>query len=107
MLAYDAERGTALAETLEAWFAAGGSLRATAELLHVHPNTVAQRLERVGQLLGDGWRDPARALDVQLALRMHRLRRLTCELRDTLIDRKCGRSSTWSGVTRATVASRP
>lgn len=75
VLAYDAERGTALAETLEAWFAAGGGPRATAELLHVHANTVAQRLERVGRLLGDGWRDPARALDVQLALRMRRLRR--------------------------------
>jgi hypothetical protein len=36
-------------------------------------NTVAQRLERVGRLLGDGWQSPARALEIQLALRLHRL----------------------------------
>ncbi len=71
---YDRERGSALVETLAAWFDAGGSLRATAETLHVHPNTVGQRLDRVGSLLGDDWRAPARGLDLQLALRLHRLR---------------------------------
>jgi DNA-binding PucR family transcriptional regulator len=40
----------------------------------VHPNTVSQRLDRVGELLGSSWRDPGRALDLQLALRVHRLR---------------------------------
>jgi DNA-binding PucR family transcriptional regulator len=40
----------------------------------VHPNTVSQRLDRIGTLLGDDWRDPARGLDVQLALRLFRLR---------------------------------
>ena len=64
--------------TLEAWFASGGRLKETAAALHVHPNTVTQRLDRVGELLGAGWRDPERALDLQLALRVHRLqRRLT------------------------------
>jgi DNA-binding PucR family transcriptional regulator len=36
-------------------------------------NTVAQRLERVGRLLGDDWQSPARVLEIQLALRLHRL----------------------------------
>jgi DNA-binding PucR family transcriptional regulator len=40
----------------------------------VHPNTVTQRLGRVDELLGPGWREPARALDVQLALRVVALR---------------------------------
>ena len=71
---YDHERGTALVETLAAWFDAGGSLRETAAVLHVHPNTVGQRLDRISSLLGDDWRLPARVLDLQLALRMHRLR---------------------------------
>ena len=75
VLEYDAARETQLAETLEAWLSSGGALRETAERLHIHPNTVTQRLERVGQLLGAGWRDPARKLDVQLALQMVRLRR--------------------------------
>ena len=60
VLAYDARRGTELVATLEAWFAAGGRPAETAQRLHVHPNTVAQRLDRVGTLLGDDWRDPAR-----------------------------------------------
>jgi DNA-binding PucR family transcriptional regulator len=41
----------------------------------VHVNTVTQRLERVGRLLGKDWNSPARALEVQLALRLHRLTR--------------------------------
>ena len=75
VLDYDADKHTGLAETLEAWFAAGGSLRATADRLHIHANTVTQRLDRVGRLLGDRWRDPGRRLDVQLALQMRRLRK--------------------------------
>jgi DNA-binding PucR family transcriptional regulator len=43
-------------------------------VLHVHVNTVTQRLDRIGQLLGADWHDPGRALDLQLALRLHRLR---------------------------------
>ena len=74
VLAYDDQRGTGLVDTLEAWFATGGSAKNAASRLHVHPNTVAQRLARVSELLGPGWRDPDRSLDLQLALRLHRLR---------------------------------
>jgi DNA-binding PucR family transcriptional regulator len=42
--------------------------------LHVHVNTVTQRLDRVAQLLGIDWQKPDRALEVQLALRLHRLK---------------------------------
>jgi PucR C-terminal helix-turn-helix domain/GGDEF-like domain len=70
---WDERRGTGLVATLEAWFASGGHLKDTAAALHVHPNTVTQRLERVGELLGAGWRAPERALDLQLALRLARL----------------------------------
>ncbi len=69
---YDARRGTALIATLEAWFASGGKLKSAAERLHVHPNTVTQRLDRIDDLLGE-WREPGRSLDVQLALRVARL----------------------------------
>ena len=58
VLDYDTDRGTQLAETLEAWFVAGGGLRETADRLHVHPNTVSQRLDRVAQLLGAGLARP-------------------------------------------------
>ncbi|WP_131761305.1 PucR family transcriptional regulator, partial [Actinomadura fibrosa] len=73
VLDYDERRGTALVRTLEAYFGTGGSLSRTAERLHIHVNTVTQRLDRVARLLGDGWQAPERALELQLALRLHRL----------------------------------
>jgi sugar diacid utilization regulator len=73
VVAYDERRGTDLLRTLDAYFACGMSPARTKDDLHVHVNTVAQRLERVGRLLGDGWQSPARALEIQLALRLHRL----------------------------------
>lgn len=73
LLEYDARRGTLLVETLRAYFAAGGNLSRAKEELHVHVNTVAQRLERVGQLIGTDWQRPDRGLELQLALHLHGL----------------------------------
>ncbi|MFE3632795.1 helix-turn-helix domain-containing protein [Streptomyces sp. NPDC059168] len=70
---YDERRGTELLHTLDAYFACAMSPARTKDALHVHVNTVAQRLERVGRLLGGDWQTPARALEIQLALRLHRL----------------------------------
>jgi sugar diacid utilization regulator len=75
VLDYDRNRGTDLIGTLEAYYAAGGSPRHAATTLHVHANTVAQRLERVGLLLGTDWQRPEQALELQLALRLRRLMR--------------------------------
>ncbi|MFH5824097.1 helix-turn-helix domain-containing protein [Georgenia sp. AZ-5] len=75
VLDYDAQRGTALLATLREYFAQGGSLGRTGAALHVHTNTVTQRLERVTQLLGEGWSAPGRQLEVQLAVRLHDLLR--------------------------------
>ncbi|GAA1582577.1 helix-turn-helix domain-containing protein [Streptomyces globosus] len=77
VLAYDAERGTDLVRTLEAYYARGASLSRAKDALHVHVNTVVQRLDRVAQLLGPGWNSPDNALEIQLALRLHRLARGT------------------------------
>ncbi|MEW2066466.1 helix-turn-helix domain-containing protein [Streptomyces sp. NPDC007346] len=71
---YDDQRLTQLTETLEAFFNASGSPTHAAQTLHVHPNTVARRLERVSELLGEGWQHPDRALEVQLALKLRRMR---------------------------------
>ncbi|MEU4035522.1 helix-turn-helix domain-containing protein [Streptomyces collinus] len=73
VVTYDERRGTELLRTLEAYFACGMSPARTKDALHVHVNTVAQRLERVGRLLGEDWQTPSRALEIQLALRLHRL----------------------------------
>lgn len=73
LLAYDERRGTELVGTLDAYFACGGSLTRAKDALHVHVNTVVQRLDRVEALLGRDWNSPERALELQLALRLHLL----------------------------------
>ncbi|WP_443320036.1 GAF domain-containing protein, partial [Streptomyces sp. 8N616] len=44
---YDRQRFTELTRTMDAYFDTGGSPRYAAEKLHVHPNTVVRRLERI------------------------------------------------------------
>ncbi|MEV4251632.1 GAF domain-containing protein [Spirillospora sp. NPDC049652] len=72
---YDRRRGTELVRTLDAYYRSGASLTEARRALHVHVNTVVQRLDRVRQLLGDDWNSPSRALELQLALRLHLLSR--------------------------------
>ncbi|MGE6730987.1 PucR family transcriptional regulator, partial [Streptomyces sp. NPDC059900] len=62
---------TELVHTLRAYFACGMSQSKAKESLHVHVNTVVQRLDRIGHLLGDDWQSPERSLEIQLALRLH------------------------------------
>jgi GAF domain-containing protein len=72
VLGYDAHKGTQLLGTLEAYFEAGGNLTRTKDLLHVHVNTVTQRLDRVTRLIGDGWQAGDRALELRVAIRLYR-----------------------------------
>ncbi|MGW3954808.1 helix-turn-helix domain-containing protein [Streptomyces sp. NPDC004752] len=73
LLEYDARRGTELVPTLAAYFGAGGSMTRAKDTLHVHVNTVVQRLDRIEALLGADWSRPDRALELQLALRLREL----------------------------------
>ncbi len=73
LLEYDDRRGTDLVKTLQAYFDTGGHLARTRDVLHVHVNTVAQRLDRIGKLIGADWQEPARQLELQVALRLHRV----------------------------------
>ncbi|WET79012.1 helix-turn-helix domain-containing protein [Amycolatopsis sp. QT-25] len=70
---YDRDRGTELIRTLKAYFASGCSVPRTKDIVHVHVNTVGQRLDRIGKLLGPDWQCPDRILEIQLALRLHEL----------------------------------
>ncbi|MFG1610329.1 helix-turn-helix domain-containing protein [Actinoplanes sp. NPDC049265] len=74
LLAYDQRRSTQLVATLTAYFANSANLTRTASTLHVHLNTLLKRLDRVESILGPAWRDPDRALQLQVALRLHELR---------------------------------
>ncbi|MCY7396186.1 MAG: helix-turn-helix domain-containing protein [Nocardioides sp.] len=62
-----------LLDTLRAWVVAGGSPSRTAELVPCHRNTVLNRLRRVSELTGRALSDQAPPLDLELALRAHRL----------------------------------
>ena len=60
--------------TVTAYFQHAGNLTRTAAALPVHMNTLLKRLDRVGTVLGDDWRSPDRALQLQVALRLLALR---------------------------------
>jgi GAF domain-containing protein len=69
---YDRQRSTALLRTLEEFLRRRGNISSTAEALYVHPNTLRQRLRRIGELSGldlrkDDW------LMVEIAVKMVRL----------------------------------
>ncbi|MET0522624.1 MAG: GAF domain-containing protein [Jiangellaceae bacterium] len=74
LLAYDLQRSTQLVATLSAYFGNSANLTRTAGALQVHMNTLLKRLDRVESILGEDWRAPDRALQLQVALRLHDLR---------------------------------
>lgn len=73
VLDYDAARGSELVPTMLSYFACDGNLTRTAAALYVHVNTLYQRLDRITQLLGERWRHGDHALQVHLALKLHRV----------------------------------
>ncbi len=69
---YDEQRGAQLLTTLEEFLRRHGSISATSEALYVHPNTLRQRLRRIGELSGldlrrDDW------LAIEIAVKMVKL----------------------------------
>jgi GAF domain-containing protein len=69
---YDTQRGAQLLATLEEFLRRHGSISATSEVLYVHPNTLRQRLRRIGELSGldlrhDDW------LAIEIAVKMVKL----------------------------------
>ena len=74
LLSYDRHRSTQLVATLSSYFGNSGNLTRTAGALQVHMNTLLKRLDRVESILGADWRAPDRALQLQVALRLHDLR---------------------------------
>jgi hypothetical protein len=58
-----------LGETLLAWLDHQASVPATAAALHVHPQTVRYRLNRLRELFGERLDDPAGRFELALALR--------------------------------------
>ncbi len=61
---------TRAVETLQAWLDAHGDVTATAEALHVHPQTVRYRLAGLRDTFGTALDDPTGRLELTLALRL-------------------------------------
>ncbi|MDV7090453.1 helix-turn-helix domain-containing protein [Rhodococcus opacus] len=72
LMAEQAKRGVPLLETLSEYLAHGRHHSATAASLGVHVNTLYQRLDAIDRLLGPDWRDPDKALDLQVLMRLRR-----------------------------------
>lgn len=73
LIAYDEKNGTELLSTLEAFFRCDASLRAAADSLYLHRNSMAYRLRRISEITGldlDNLEDRFR---LQLALKGYRL----------------------------------
>jgi hypothetical protein len=73
LLEEDRRKGSALADTVLAYLDHGQNARRTAAALGIHVNTLRQRFDAVGPILGE-WAETPRALDIHLALRLWKLR---------------------------------
>ena len=65
---HDAAHGGALVETVRTFLETGGRWQETADLLHVHVNTLRNRLERVESLTGRRLDSTPDRVDLWLAL---------------------------------------
>jgi DNA-binding PucR family transcriptional regulator len=69
----DGVRGRELLATFDAYVASGFNQRETARRSYLHMNTVANRLDRVGQKLDRDLADPETLIELALALRLAKL----------------------------------
>jgi hypothetical protein len=67
LMAYDARHDTGLVEAVDGYLTASGNVHAAAEALHLHPNTIRNRLRRARESCGVDADDPA----TRLALMVH------------------------------------
>ncbi|MDJ0395343.1 GAF domain-containing protein [Rhodococcus sp. G-MC3] len=72
LMAEQNKRGVPLLDTLSVYLAHGRHHSATASSLGVHVNTLYQRLDAIDRLIGKDWRDPDKALDLQVLMRLRR-----------------------------------
>ena len=69
----DGVRGRELLATFDAYVASGFNQRETARRSYLHINTVANRLDRIGQRLERDLSDPETLIELAVALRLAKL----------------------------------
>jgi len=77
LIDHDARHHTDYVGTLAAYLACMGRLRATAERLNIHRNTLEYRIRRIQELAGESLDDPNNRLALELGIRLLDLRRRT------------------------------
>lgn len=73
LIDYEQSNDGELLQTLAAYFDCNGNLARTAELIHVHRNTLLYRLSRISQICHVDLDDADTRLSLWVALRLHRL----------------------------------
>ncbi|URN01053.1 helix-turn-helix domain-containing protein [Actinomadura madurae] len=73
VLDWDGEHSAKLLPTLAAYLSNRMSTVGAARALHLHKNTVLQRMERVTQLLGEDWQEPDHLFRITVAVRLAHL----------------------------------
>lgn len=68
--AYDEKNASTMTESLTAYLASFGDVRAAAHSLNIHPNTLRYRMKRVEEILGADLRDPDDRVLIELQLRV-------------------------------------
>jgi|GEM_PF-1632803 len=67
LLEYDRRHRSQLAKTLQTFLRTGGNLKRTAEELYIHINTLAYRMQRIKEIIGESLEDPERRIALHLA----------------------------------------
>lgn len=75
LLHSDSRNDGTLLETLECFFRCNGNLSETARTMHLHRNSLLYRLGRIEELLGSTLEDAELRLSLQIALKIHHLRK--------------------------------
>ncbi|MGW4872558.1 helix-turn-helix domain-containing protein [Streptomyces chartreusis] len=73
LLDHDRQRRRTLTHTLGVYLDQSRHHAKACSELHIHANTLYQRLERITELIGPRWKDTSHSLEIQLALRLQRL----------------------------------
>ncbi|RAP73596.1 PucR family transcriptional regulator [Paenibacillus montanisoli] len=74
LLAYDREHHLQLIETLDAYFACMGSKQETAARLHIHRQTLYNRLDKLAMLLGEDFLETDKRRCLEMALMAYKLK---------------------------------
>ncbi|WP_018249574.1 PucR family transcriptional regulator [Orenia marismortui] len=79
LIAYDLNNNSNWVDTLGAFLQEGCSIQYAANRLHIHPNTMRYRIERIQEILGLDLRDFETQLNLTTAYKIHKFIICSCE----------------------------